>query len=492
MKRVVSIIFLILAIPALCACSNAIGTSKNKPVPAEAGEKPDSEDSDKQTVTKGEVNPENGDKQSITKGETNPENDYKQPEMKGEVSVNVYEPSEWLETAAQMFMTKYPDMKINIDVFYTGTDNLVTENGGTSSMTSRPAGQTREDYIAQLNNQLLSGKADDIVITSAGLPLGRYEKMGVFEDLSGYMKAAKEINESNYYMNVFDAYRTESGALYQLPISAMAIPLVTFDQEMMERTGIGPAEGTKAMTWREALGVGEKMYHASAQLNTFMPNARAIVADVFTKSAVASINYDSGRVELDREKMLDLLGVFKELEDYKTMPDGFDFYNEEYHEPYGVKYASDVENALWNIRKESLSLQWKYDDGNIYLSPYYSLDFGINGQSPKKELAWEFLKFLISDEVQTLPSCPNAGVNKKGLQARAEGYAATAGCSAKETEEMVALVDGWISQITAYRAEDTDLIQISENIFNEFVNGNLNAEETVERLNSRLEQYVSE
>lgn len=462
MKKIIRLILITIMAFALCACGSTPDKPKEESV------------------------------QTKTKGKSENKKDYKQPAMKGEVNVNVYESSEWLETAAQMFMAKYPDMKVNIHTFYTGTDALVTENGSTSSMTSRPAGQKREDYTAQLNTQLLSGKADDIVITSVGLPLGRYVKMGVFEDLSWYLKSAKEINDSNYYMNIFDAYRTKSGALYQLPISATAIPLMNFDKKLIDQTGIGPAEGTSAITWREALDLGEKMYEASTLPNTFMPDARSIVGDLFTKSVVASINYDTGKIELDKEKMLGLLGVFKELENYKTVPEGFDFFNNECHTPYIVGYSPDVENALHAVRKELSPLQWKYDDGNVYLSPYYAYDFGITSQSKNKELAWEFLKFLISDEVQTLPSCPNAGVNKKGLQARVEGYANTEGCSAEETKEMISLVDGWVSQITAYRAEDTDLIQISEGVLNKFIDGNLSAEETIDQLTSRLEQYMNE
>ena len=421
-----------------------------------------------------------------------PEEIYVQPEMSGEISVNVYEYSEWLETAVLMFVEKYPDMKVNIHSFYNGTDVLVTEGGGVSSMSSRPAGQTREDYIAQLNTQLLSGKADDIVITSTGLPLGRYVKMGIFADISFYLESAEEINEMDYYMNIFDAYRTKSGALYQLPISATAIPLVCFDKELMDNTGIGPAEDAVLITWREALDIGKEMYDASTLMNTFMEDARAIVGNLFTKAAVASIDYDTGKVEIDKERMLQLLSVFEELEDYQTMPEGFDFFQDKYNKPYGINYQPDTEAAMRALNGYEVPLQWKYDDGEVYLSPYYALDFGITNQSKNKELAWEFLRYLISEEVQTLPSCPHAGVSKKGLQARVEGRVITSGGSAEYAQKVVAMVDGWVSQITAYRAEDTDLIQISEGTLEEFIDGSLTTEETIDKLINRLEQYMNE
>jgi multiple sugar transport system substrate-binding protein len=423
-------------------------------------------------------------------GSDTPQRVYVQPEMSGEISISVYESAEWLETAVLLFAKKYPDMEVRIQSFYQGTDMLITE-GGSVTMNPRPAGQTREDYIAQLNTQLLSGNAADIVITSIGLPIGRYIQMGVFEDLSFYLESAEEISDDAYYWNIFDACRTKSGALYQLPLSAMAIPLLRFEKELMEHTGLGPAPGTAALTWREALDLGKAMYQASTLPNTFLDDAGTIVGNLFTKAAVAAVDYDTGKITLDRESLLRLLAVYEELEDYRTVPEGFDFYSNEYHQPYTRSYQSDVEAALGVLSGQGVCLQWKHDDGNVYLSPYYALDFGITAQSRNQGPAWEFLRFLLSEEVQTLPSFPYAGVNRKGLQARVEGYLATAGLSEK-AEEVLAMVDGWVSQITAYRSEDSELIQLTESLTKAFKEGELTAQETIDTLASRLEQYMNE
>lgn len=434
------------------------------------------------------------DSTSTASGSPEERDTYIQPEMKGDLSINVYESSEWLETAVAMFVKKYPDMNITIKDFYNGKDvNIYTGDGVTTSGV-RPTGQTRDDYVAQLNTQLLSGEADDIIITSIGLPIGRYIKMGVFEDLSKYLDSSKEINEEEYYMNIFDACRTEEGALYQFPISATAIPLVQFDHELIEHTGIGPDPKATAVTWREALDIGKKMFDKSELPNTYMNDVRTVIGNIFTKSAIAAINYDTGKIEIDRDKMLQLLNVKEELKGYKIVPEGFDFYSNEYHLPYGISYQADVEAAAAMLANEAQeTLQWKYDDGKVYLSPYYALDFGITGKSESKGQAWEFLKFLVSEEVQTLPSCPNAGVNKKGLAQRVEGSMATmGGFSQTDVDTAKACIDGWVSQINAYRSEDTELIQITEGVLQEYLDGSQTAEATIDKLISRLEQYMNE
>lgn len=140
-------------------------------------------------------------------------------------------------------------------------------------------GQTRDDYLVELNTKILSGEAEDLIMTSNGLPMERYIYMGVFEDLSGYLTKTKEINDENYFMNIIDAYRMKDGSLYQFLIAAAVMPTITFDNALMENMGVRPKEGTTSLTWREALDLGKEMYEKSTLPNTFLPDARTIVAE---------------------------------------------------------------------------------------------------------------------------------------------------------------------------------------------------------------------
>lgn len=369
-------------------------------------------------------------------------------------------------------------------------------DGGVGSTGAVPTGQTREDYLAELNTKILSGEAEDLIMTSTGLPVERYIYMGVFEDLSGYLKESAEISEETHYMNIFDAYRMPEGGLYQFPLAAMAIPVMRFEKELMENTGVGPAEGTERLAWREALDLAKEMYDKSTLENTFMIDMRTTVGNIFTKAAVEGINYENGTVKLDREKMLDILQVFVEMADYKTMPENFN-YSQEFHIPFSIAYWPDKSAATEMLFGDNaISYQWEYDDGSVYLSPYYALDFGINSASDKKDLAWEFLKFLASDEIQTLPSLPWAGVNKKGLEARITGSVMSEESERNYSEEEIRMifeqVEKWIMQINAYRPEDSELINISEGELAQFIEGKTSALETIDNLERKLEQYVNE
>lgn len=407
---------------------------------------------------------------------------YVQPEMKGEITVTVYQSSEWLEMAAQMFEEKYPDMKVNIDAFDTQAGD-----SGEEMMSTRPAGQTREDYVAWLNTHLVTGDVGDIVSTSEGLAVGKYAGMGVFEDLAPYLESAEEINEDGYYMNIFDAHREESGEMYLFPVSAAASPLIVFGREIVDETGLLPKTEGVSMTWREALDLAEEMYDASRLPDIGFPNPQSILYNIFTKEVITSVNYAEEKVELRKQELLDVLNAFEEFDNYNSYS-----YNEGAVKVFDLSYQEDLGVADFVASGYYEAVQWKQSDGKVYLSPYFKQDYGMNSRSKNKALAWEFLKFLLSDEVQTLPAFPNASINKNGLRARVENYCEAWELSEERGEEILRLTDGWLSQVNAYRPEDTDLIQLGDSIMAEFLNGRLTAEEAVSEAEFRLEQYLSE
>lgn len=414
-------------------------------------------------------------------------------EISGEVTISVYQSDEWLEVAVEKFEKLYPDVKISVHSFYDEENSDMYSSGGVGDTGARPTGQTREDYIAGLNTQIMSGEAEDLILTSSGIPIEKYIQMGVFEDLSPYLEKSKELNEENYYMNIFDACRAKDGRLYQFPLSAMAVPLMEFSTDLMEDTGVRLPEGTSRISWRKALDMAKEMYDTTTLPSTYMPSAHSVVGNLFTKAAMDAIDYTEGTVKLDRERMSALLQVYVELADYKDMS-AWDPYSEEIiYVPFNIAYRSDVEWAI-DIAVYDMPVevcQWEYDDGKVYLCPYYALDFGINSASENKDAAWEFLKFLVSEEIQTLPSLPWAGVNKKGLQARVNGNIGTE-CTEEQKQAVFELVENWVMEINAYRQEDTDLITLTEGVLAQFRDGSLSAEETLNDLENKLMQFMSE
>lgn len=414
--------------------------------------------------------------------------------IEGEITVSVYEAQEWLKVAASEFMEKYPDTTVVIHDFKNGMEDIYSDSG-LGEDTGRPTGQTREDYIALLNTQILSGEAEDVILTSSGIPIERYIQMGVFEDLSPYLTSAAEITDEHYYMNIFDACRAKDGGLYQFPLSAMAMPLMMFDTELMENTGVTIPEDTIRMNVWDALDLAKEMYDKSTLPNTFMSDGN--LGNLFTKAAMDGMNYQTGTVEFDHDRMMKILTTLQELQGYEMMPADFD-YNNKYHIPFQYSYLMDNDAALYvalsSDEWDTVTLQSEYDDGKVYLCPYYALDFGVNSASKNKGTAWAFLKFLVSEEIQTLPSMSWAGVNKAGLYARVEGYmkAIDSSYTDEEIQAVFKQLESWIVQINGYKQEDSEIITLTESVLLDFKAGKLTADEALDDLKAKLEQFMSE
>ncbi len=111
--------------------------------------------------------------------------------------------------------------------------------------------------------------------------------------------------------------------------------------------------------------------------------------------------------------------------------------SKEFHIPFSIAYYPDVSAAVDILLYDgSSSYQWEDD----------------------KTLAWEFLKFLASEEIQ----------------------------------QVTRQVEQWILLINAYRPEDSDLITFTEGELQRFLYGKQTALEMVDSLERKLEQYINE
>ncbi len=80
-----------------------------------------------------------------------------QGKIEGELTISVYKKEEWMEKAARKFEDKYPGVTVTINSFYDPASavNIYTDSRVTTTGVV-PTGQTREDYLSELNTKILS------------------------------------------------------------------------------------------------------------------------------------------------------------------------------------------------------------------------------------------------------------------------------------------------------------------------------------------------
>ncbi len=422
-----------------------------------------------------------------------PERTYTPPEMKGDLTISILDEMPIIEIAAQMFMDKYPDVKIDIHTFR--AVEVIQLEGG-AEMSGEPSEeQSTENYLSKLNTRIITGDAEDIILTS-GLPMQKYIEMGAFEELSFYMNHSPEINEDNYYMNIFDAVGMNSKQMYYLPL-ATGIQAMQFDKALVEDYGQYLPDDMKKISYEKALDYGLQLVENTNRKNTFLSisSGYGVVASMVNDQWSKFVNEEAKKAYFDTEEYIQLLHKGAELEAkgyFDTA--GLDFYNMEYY--FAMLTDFDDSAAFYALMDDSpycYTMPISDADGNVAMNSY--MQFGINSASSNRELAWEFLKFMISDEVQTSPSIYGLGVNKNGLNAYLDRQISiyNEGNKTKIDEPAYKeLINSWIKQVNVDHSGRQIIGSMMYEENRAFYDGKQSAADTAKKLQARVNKYFNE
>ncbi len=401
---------------------------------------------------------------------------YAKPEMKGEITVSCFFEDEFLTTAADKFMESYPEVTVTINAFNQTTDSASVEN-----------------YQTFLNTKLMSGKAEDIILNSF-LPVTKYSRMGVFEDLRNYISQTPEWTEENYFMNVITSAEEKDGAIYLLPYTAK-FDAVGFSQELLSQKP-GVEKELQNKSFGECMDIAKRMYMNTEKSNAFLIqlNDLSYANYLIEDSLRQFLDTDSKTANINSEDYIRLIQNVKELSEEDAFGRDVDFYNGEYY--YAATRDYDVQAAFYevdNMAPICCSRPVTDRDGNIAINA--NTCFVMNSASKNKPLAWEFMKYLLSEEMQSQPSVHGLAVNKKGFEAAVERYHrfyTENGNKSVDKAQYQALLKDWMEQVNDCDTTDATLWTLIEEENAAFFQGRQDAETTASVLQRKVEQYFNE
>lgn len=402
--------------------------------------------------------------------------EYVQPEMKGGITVSSFMEQEFLTAAAGRFMDLYPDVKVTVNVYQ--------ETSGAGSV---------EDYQTYLNTKIMTGKAEDIIFNSF-LPVEKYSEMGVFEDLGRYISLTPEFTNENYFMNVLQSAKAKNGEIYLLPYMAKFDVVGFSDALLSERQEM--ESRLQSAGFSERMDIAKELVSGTSKQNAFLIRMNEVqFADYLIGDQLSDfIDVEKKSVNLNSDAYISLLKEVKELSDNHAFGADVDFYNTEYY--YAATCDYDVQAAFYELDGQSgLSYSMPVTDreGNTAVNANYCM--ALNSASQNKDLAWEFMKYLLSEEVQTLPSVHGLAVNKKGFDAAVERYYnfyAEGNSGLVEKEEYGELLQSWMEQINDCDTVDSALWALIEEENGKFFEGKQSAEDTASVLQGKIGQYFNE
>jgi len=446
-----------------------------------------------------------------------------------------------LNEAAKVFEAKYPNVDVKIKNFkpetilkiYSVDDDLREER-----IKPPDEAQTRLDYLSRINTELMGGNGADILLIDV-IPWFRYADMGYLEDLRVYMDTDADFNKEDLRMNIIDAaeYR---GGVYALPIS-FTFSFFAYDAALFNDGEKELLSAKDAFTFSELIALAGNAFDRNTvdahmfgltggkynDYNIFrclLEENYASFVDLANKKA----RFDDGRFE----KLLlsvtdyikkDYIQQESEMNDLYQTGDvyallnygGGTWYNYNPNARFLYKYErytfliahfdkefaglSGCEPTYGNDDNDVIAGMAADFNGNINFRQRYM--YAINSNSKNKRAAWEFIKLLLSEEIQSKSVTNAFPVNRNALEAHQTisqlivlGFRKSPlnDDNRQAWNDYLEYADKLMDTINAYTFHDDRIDQWIEEEVTLYFNGEKSAKDVAEALQNKVNLYLNE
>ena len=395
-------------------------------------------------------------------------------EVTEELTLYTVEESFFLQQAAVQYHKQHPEILIHVDAAI--------------SMTDKYSGNADYQQIYQdLNTSLTSGNGPDLMVMDH-LKLDTYASKGLLLDLQEILQPMEE--DGTLLSNITTAYQEADGRRYAVPLQFGLLLAVGRDvqpEEMSSMDAIAKAVSGKTESYMGDRTCGELV-------EEFYP---LIVDDILQNRQV---NRDTLHPWLeDLKKIADNCGILPSRKegraaniwdlgsDVRLVLQETDGFNEAMM-PYAVA-------ELLNANVASME--------NAF---YPKMIIGINSRSEHVETAKDFLRFALSEELQSVDTYEGFPVNAKALETQAaadrsmaEAYTtydidgSTVEFAIKSySEETANHLMELCQAATLCLKEDTQIETSLTESLQAYLNGQASVEEAMDAVEGSLKMYLAE
>lgn len=302
--------------------------------------------------------------------------------LSGTLRVSTYYDEEIRERAEE-FEQLHPEVQIDVSV----------------AQQSGSVGESWEDYLQRTSVEMMSGQSADIV-DLAQMSVSRYAKSGLLCNLYDFMEMDSDFHSEDYYTNIFKA-KEYDGGLYSLPFYFL-YDMTYLSCPLLEEARL---DAPDALDYEKMLDLYRQVSDRTEKDFSIMPG---IVNEWFFKYEFpAYYDVETGTANFDSPEFISYLKRTKEeipkLEqmadwDMTRVAGGVDdFMREDYLFCNYDVTSIDTYNMLIDYPNILPPVPMRSHDGQFGFSTLQA-DYGIVRSCENKELAWEFLKYCISEK----------------------------------------------------------------------------------------------
>lgn len=360
---------------------------------------------------------------------------------------------------------------------------------------------TTTNYAAgsdKLGYDIISGDIPDL-FSMSGLPYNTYASKGLLEDLGKRMDSDASFDRSLYLENVLNA-PAMNGTVYSV------IPYFN----VMTATGKTDNVGAE-MGWQlEDLQALMQKYPEASVMGDL---DRSTVLRLFTMMTMDSfVDRTTGTCKFNSPDfigLLNFLSTFPETIDYTALygnmgSDYWTLLDSQYRENrtlLSLQYLSGysvARDATYNFGGDYTFIGFPCPEG-IGSAIMPNLEVGVSSKTKFSDACWEFIKYLLSEDYQSLISYSfpirKSCLQKMAATAMAEkptNYEETDIRSQQLTQAQIDQVDRLLSGVKSINRDSDELLTIIEEEAGAFFAGQKTAEAVAATIQSRAQIYVSE
>ncbi|KAJ50556.1 ABC-type glycerol-3-phosphate transport system substrate-binding protein [Clostridium tetanomorphum] len=386
-----------------------------------------------------------------------------------------------IDVAISKFRKMHPDIKIEVK-------NTITDFNDPSSY---------EKYTKNVNTEIMSGKGSDIICMN-GLPYHKYVDKKALVNLSDFISKDKGFNMKNYNEKIINAFKYKKG-LYTIPtryeFSALAV-----DKKILEENKINIDD--KNWTWNNFMDYARKLTkdkNGDGKIDQYaLPKMKGseIMQFLFLNGNYNKfIDEDKKQAKFDSKEFIDILNLAKEVTTkgiMDTKGDGISTTtggNIQFLHSDNVFLPTPIfSNVILGDKFNLLNLP---SQGSSFTS---NSTFSINKHSKYKDECWEFIKFLISEDIQAGDSASGIPINNVALE-RVQKEIIEMTKDRKPynlTQDDVNIFNKFISNLSNGDNENSQVQEIVGTETDKFISGQQTAEQAAKIIQNKVSTMINE
>lgn len=445
-------------------------------------------------------------------------------EISGEITVYYYDSllyEGFLTEAAKLFEHGHPGTKINIKGFSIKPEIKTMDMDDGSVVSVADTGddsQAKADYISLVNTELMSGKGPDVLAVDV-LPYYKYAESGLFEDMQLFMDADKDFVSTDYRFNIIDSMKYKEGQ-YMMPLD-FGFNFISFNKNRVDDTTANALRDKSKFTYWELTDMIAGQFsndNSGARVIDFQEGAIRVFRSQFYLNYGDYVDLpnkkanftDGGFVQLikkidEQRKNGYFVPEFSSVEEQtQDFIDGQDlyYYNIEIDSVLAYIFSPTYQSESFPApdADEIVGLLTN-DEGESEIKCYQS--YGMNSNSGNKKLAWEFIKFMLSEEMQSSLNLIGFPINNDAFIEESKSsfsseypedgkWVVTGEENINAYNNYMEYLNGFVNELSLYPVTDKIINDVVLKEMTMFFEGSVSAEEVADTLQNRIQLYLSE